>query len=58
MYQKSLFNGFACMMFAAMMAVVTIHPVFAETPAPVQNQTVAKKERPVSENENTLVMNL
>lgn len=58
MYQKSLFTGFACMMFAAVMTVVTIHPVFAETPAPVQNNAVAKKERPVSENENTLVMNL
>jgi len=58
MYQKLLSNGFVCMMFAAVLTVVTINPVFAETPSPVNKNNAAKKESSVSENQNILVMNL
>lgn len=57
MYQKILSTGFVCMIFATVLAVGVVNPVFAETP-PVKTNQVVKKEKTVSENHNTLVMNL
>jgi len=58
MYQKILSAGFVCMMFAAVLAVVTINPAVAGNSSPVKKNDAAKKENPVSENQNILVMNL
>lgn len=57
MYQKILSAGFVCMMFAAVPAAVAVEQAFAQTAPAQQNQT-ATKEKTVSENHNTLVMNL